>query len=152
NNEGSYLPKGAYGRMKAIAYSIKPNEKECLALANGKKHDLTLISNELNDQTVSYALGKETVIVSSYDIVDRRMLWELRNAGVDKIVTRSYTTTHIDLKEATRMGFKVAIASDADRSADSIARQTIRSLNAWEAGGGAGKACSEDLRTIDKKS
>ena len=152
NNEGNELPNGAYGRMKAIAYSIKPQEKECLALANGKKHDLTLISNELNDQTVSYALGKETVIVSTYDILDRRMLWELRNAGVNKIITRSQVTTHIDLKEATRMGFKIANAPEADQSVGNIAKQIIRSLNAWEAGNCVGKACCcQNVCKIDKK-
>jgi len=127
--------------MKAIAYSIKPQEKECLALANGKKHDLTLISNELNERTVSFALGKEAVIVSPYDILDRKMLWELKNAGVTKIITRSQTTTHIDLKEATRMDFKVANTPDADQSTENIARQTICNLNAWSAGKCVGKAC-----------
>ena len=138
--------------MKAIAYSIKPQEKECLALANGKKHDLTLISNELNECTVSYALGKETVIVSSYDILDRKMLWELRNVGVNKIMTRSEVTTHIDLKEATRMGFKVANVPGTDQSAENIARQTIRNLNAWEAGKCVGKACCcQKVCNMDKK-
>src|SRR5690606_17743666 len=116
NDAGNDSPKDAELRMKAIAYSIKPQEKECLALANGKKHDLTLISNELNERTVSYALGKEAVIVSSYDIVDRKMLWELKHAGVTKIITRSKATTHIDLKEATRMDFKVANVPDEDQS------------------------------------
>ena len=127
--------------MKAIAYSIKPQEKELLAVANGKKHDLTLISNGLDKWTVSYALGKEVVIVSSYDILDRAMLWELKNVGVKNIITRSKNTTHIDLKEATRMGLKVANAPDEDQSVENIAKQTIRNLNAWEAGKCVGSAC-----------
>lgn len=127
--------------MRAIAYSIKDQEKECLVLANGKKHDLTLISNELNRHTVSYARGKEVVIVSVYDILDTELLWELKNAGVRKIITRSKTTTHIDLAQATRLGLKVANAPDEDQSTCSIARQTIRNLNAWEAGKCVGKAC-----------
>lgn len=127
--------------MKAIAYNIKPQEKECLAIANGKKHDLTLISNELNARTVSYAQGKEAVIVSAYDILDRDMLWELKNAGVKKIITRSRTTTHIDLKEATRMDFKVANAPEEDQSIENIAKQLIRNLNAWENGKCVGNAC-----------
>jgi len=152
NNKGNYLPKDAYARMKAIAYSIKPQEKECLALANGKKHDLTLISNELNERTVSYALGKEAVIVSPYDILDRKMLWELKNAGITKIITRSQTTTHIDLKEATRMDFKVANTPDVDQSIESVARQTIRNLNAWSAGKCVGKACCcQKVCEMDKK-
>jgi len=127
--------------MKAVAYSIKAQEKECLAVANGKKHDLTLISNELNIQTVSYVHGKEVVIVSSYDMLDHEMLWELKNVGVKHIITRSKNTTHIDLKAATRMGLKVANAPDDDQSVTSIAKQTIRNLNAWEAGKCVGKAC-----------
>lgn len=127
--------------MKAVAYSIKPQEKECLAVANGKKHDLTLISNELNQWTVSYAQGKEVVIISSYDILNREMLWELKNAGVKSIITRCRITTHIDLKEASRMGLKIANAPDEDQSVESIARQTIRNLNAWEAGKCVGRAC-----------
>jgi len=127
--------------MKAIAYSIKPQEKEYLAIANGKKHDLTLISNELNIQTVSYAQGKEVVIVSSYDILNREMLWELKNAGVKNIITRCRNTTHIDLKEAARMGLKVANAPDDDQSVANIAKQTIRNLSAWESGRCVGRAC-----------
>jgi len=127
--------------MKAIAYSIKPQEKEYLAIANAKRHDLTLISNELDIQTVSYAQGKEVVIVSSYDILDRKILWELKNAGVKNIITRCRVTTHIDLKEATRMGLKIANAPDDDQSVESIAKQTIRNLNAWEAGKCVGGAC-----------
>jgi len=138
--------------MKAVAYSIKPQEKEYLAIANGKKHDLTLISNELNEHTVSYARGKEAVIVSTYDILDRTMLWELKNAGVTKIVTRSTSTTHIDLKEATRMGFKVANAPDADQSIESIAKQTIRNLNMWDDGKCVGNACCcQKVCDMDKK-
>lgn len=127
--------------MKAVAYSIKPQEKECLAVANGKKHDLTLISNELNEYTVSYAQGKEVVVVSSYDMLNREMLWELKNAGVRHIITRCKNTTHIDLKEATRLGLKVANAPDEDQSIASIAKQTIRNLSAWEAGKCVGNAC-----------
>jgi len=127
--------------MKAIAYSIKPQEKELLAVANGKKHDLTLISNGLDKWTVSYAHGKEVVIVSSYDILDRAMLWELKNVGVKNIITRSKNTTHIDLKEAVRLGLKVANAPDEDQSVENIAKQTIRNLSAWEAGTCVGGAC-----------
>lgn len=127
--------------MKAIAYSIKPQEKEHLALANGKKHDLTLISNELNGETVAYAQGKEVVIISPHDILDRQMLWELKNTGIKKIITRSKSTTHIDLTVATQMGFKIANAPDDSQSVESIAKRTIRSLNAWDDSRCVGKAC-----------
>lgn len=127
--------------MKAIAYSIRPQEKKLLALANGKKHDLTLISNELNAYTVSYALGKEVVIVSPQDRLDRTILRALKSAGIKHIITRSQTTTHIDLHVATHLGLKVANAPDDDSSTAGIAYQTIRNLSAWEAGKCVGRAC-----------
>ncbi|WP_353126366.1 lactate dehydrogenase [Parapedobacter pyrenivorans] len=138
--------------MKAIAYSIKPQEKEFLAVANGKRHDLTLISNELNSQTVSFALGKDVVIISDYDILDRQMLWELKAISVTKIITRSKTTTHIDLKEATRMGFNIANVPEEDQTLESIAKQTICNLNAWDTGKCVGKACCcQKVCVMDRK-
>jgi len=126
--------------IKAIAYNIKPEEKELLAVANGKRHDLTLISNELNLDTASFAQGKEVVIVSSEDLLDATLLSALQQAGVRRIITRSKTTAHIDLGEAARLGLKVANAPD-DTSVAGIAQQTIRSLSAWDAGKCVGKAC-----------
>ena len=38
--------------MKAIAYNIKPEEKEWLIVANYKKHDITIIANSLNEFTI----------------------------------------------------------------------------------------------------
>ena len=53
--------------MKAVVYSIKSFEKEYLAKANQKKHDITLIANPLSVDTVSFARGKDAVIVFKND-------------------------------------------------------------------------------------
>jgi D-lactate dehydrogenase len=45
--------------MKAVAYSVKAFEKEFLAKANQKKHDITLISNVLSMDTITYAREKD---------------------------------------------------------------------------------------------
>ena len=92
--------------MKAVAYSVKLQEKAALAIANEKKHDLTLISNELNAATIAYAQGKDVAIVSTYDIVDHEMLKSLKRLGVSKLITRSNTLTHIDLKAISAAAFK----------------------------------------------
>lgn len=120
--------------MKAIAYSIKSHEKESLVLANGKKHDLTLISNELNLKTVSYAVGKQAVIISSYDILDEHVLRELRHIGITNIITRSVTTTHIDLNIAMQFGFKIANIANSKPELDCISKTIIDNLNNWEIG------------------
>jgi hypothetical protein len=42
--------------MKVVAYSVKPFEKEFLAKANQKKHDITLIFNSLSLETAVYGI------------------------------------------------------------------------------------------------
>lgn len=138
--------------MKAIAFSVKPHEKESLVLTNGKKHDLTLISNELNVRTVVYAAGKEAVIISSYDILDVAMLEKLQHHGITRIITRSKETTHIDLIAATRMGFKIANVPYEDQTVGNIAKSVIRNLNAWGNGKCVGASCCCDkVRDLEPK-
>ncbi|GHE48964.1 Rossmann-fold NAD(P)-binding domain-containing protein [Sphingobacterium griseoflavum] len=127
--------------MKAVAYNIKDFEKESLALANGKVHDLTLISNGLNINTLHYTAGKEVVIVSEDDRLDASILEELKAVGILKIVTRSLKTDHIDLYRAADLNIQVANTPYADRTPKGIAEQTIRNLNLWDKGKCVGTAC-----------
>lgn len=142
--------------MKAIAYSIKPNEKESLVLANGKKHDLTLISNELNLRTISYAMGKQAVVISPYDILDEHILRELKHIGITRIITRSTTTTHIDVKKATQMGFKIANVMNAAQASNNLSHAVILNLDSWENGTCLNEncCCSEscDFKKMNSKS
>ncbi len=94
--------------MKAVAYSVKPFEKEFLAKANQKKHDITLISNALSVDTTVYAEGKEAVIVFTNDDVSAFVIEKLGEAGIKYIVTRSVGTDHIDKEAAARHGIKIA--------------------------------------------
>lgn len=127
--------------MKAVAYNIKDFERELLALANAKMHDLTLISNPLKLSTIHYAHGKEVVIVSGDDLLDAEMLDALKSAGVKKVVTRSLETDHIDLSHAKHLHIQIANAPYPNRTAKGIAEQTIRNLNLWDAGRCIGLAC-----------
>lgn len=115
--------------MKAIAYSIKPHERESLVLANGKKHDLTMISNELNMRTVSYAFGKQVVIVSALDIVDSSILKELKLIGVTHLISRSHSLTHIDLKEAEKLQIQISHIHYGDYEAAKISLDIIQELD-----------------------
>jgi D-lactate dehydrogenase len=94
--------------MKAVAYSSKICEKELLIKANKKKHDITLISNRLALDTISYAKGKDAVLVFSCDDLSAPILSKLKEMGVKYISTRSTGTDHIDIQEAERLGLKVA--------------------------------------------
>lgn len=94
--------------MKAVAYSIKPFEKEYLAKANQKKHDITLISNPLGLDTAIYAQGKDAVIVFTNDDVSAPVVAQLAALGIKFIVTRSAGTDHIDQQAAAAAGIKIA--------------------------------------------
>ena len=109
--------------MKAVAYSIKPFEKEFLAKANQKKHDITLISNSLGMSTVDYAQGKTAVIVFTNDDVSASVIELLSDLGIRLIITRSVGTDHIDLKAAEKNGIQVLNVSDYGPQA--IAEHTL---------------------------
>lgn len=94
--------------MKAVAYSIKPFEKEFLAKANQKKHEITLISNPLNIDTAIYAEGKDAIIVFTNDDVSATVIDKLAELGIKYIVTRSVGTDHIDKDTAARHGIKLS--------------------------------------------
>jgi D-lactate dehydrogenase len=94
--------------MKAVAYSIKPFEKEFLAKANQKKHDITLISNPLNIETAIYAEGKDAIIVFTNDDVSASVIDKLVELGIRYIVTRSVGTDHIDKDTAAKYAIKLS--------------------------------------------
>ncbi|MET3977461.1 D-lactate dehydrogenase [Mucilaginibacter sp. UYP25] len=94
--------------MKAVAYSIRPFEKEYLAIANQKKHDITLISNPLNSDTTNYAEGKDAIIVFTNDEVNTAVIEKLAGLGIKYIITRSTGTDHIDKEAADKYNIKVS--------------------------------------------
>jgi len=94
--------------MKVVAYSIQAFEKEFLIKANQKKHDITLISNRLTQETVGFAAGKDAVVVFTNDDVSARIIEKLAAFGVKFIATRSVGTDHIDKQAAAINGLKVA--------------------------------------------
>lgn len=94
--------------MKVVAYSIKKFEKEYLAIANHKKHEITLISNGLSLDTAAYAEGKDAAVVFSNDDVSAPVIDRLADLGIKFIATRSVGTDHIDREAAARRGIRLA--------------------------------------------
>src|SRR5471030_590833 len=94
--------------MKAVAYGIRPFEKEFLAKANQKKHDITLISNALSIDTAIYAEGKDAVIVFPNDDVSEVVIEKLAGLGIKYIASRSAGIDHIDKAAAASYGIKLA--------------------------------------------
>ena len=83
-------------------------EKSVLADANQKKHDITLISNPLGEETLAYAAGKEAVIVSANDTVSAPIINKLADIGIKYINTRSVGMDHIDADAAAKRNIKIA--------------------------------------------
>lgn len=129
--------------MKAIAYNIKPDEKEWLVLANYKKHDITIIANSLTIDTLSFATGKEALLVFNNDEISEAMILGLKALGIKYIATSSFQTDHLDLKAAGFVGIKVANVPLASGDADAKQRmeQVIKNLDQWAAGKCVGSAC-----------
>src|SRR5687768_4723644 len=94
--------------MRVIAYSIRSSEKEPLAIANHKKHEITLISNSLTPETVSYAEGKDAVVVFTDDDVSALVVNMLADLGIKYIATRSIYSSHINQQAASDRGIKIA--------------------------------------------
>ncbi len=121
--------------MKAVAYSVRPFEREFLARANQKKHDITLISNALGMDTLVYAQGKTAVIVFTNDDLSAKIIVRLAALGIKYIVTRSVGTDHIDMNAAEKYKIRVtnvpwyspeAIAEHAVAVGLALSRQLIR--------------------------
>lgn len=137
--------------MKVVAYSIRSFEKEFLAIANRKKHEITLIANPLSLETVGYAEGKDAIIVFTHDEVSGPVIRRLADLGVRYITTRSADTAHIDRQAASDCGIKVAnvpaihppqlMASITNEILQQVADQTIKNLDAWQQNKCVGKAC-----------
>lgn len=138
--------------MKVVAYNIQEFEKEELAKANAKVHDLTLISNALNLRTVRYAEGKEVIIVSDRDEVNKEILEMLVKLGVKKIISRSIKLDHIDVECAEKLRLHLANTPLEDNSLESIAKQTISNLTNWSNGQCLGEACHCGFDCVNRQS
>ena len=144
--------------MRVVAYSIKSTEKEALAIANHKKHEITLISNSLSLETVSFAEGKEAVIVITSDSVSADVMNKLADLGVKYIATRSNDVSHIDavvaglrnIKIANVPQLKIAGLKEADLPL-ALATETIYNLDKWQSKRCLGDACvcAKACRAID---
>lgn len=129
--------------MKAIAYNIKPDEKEWLVLANYKKHDITVIANSLTADTLAFANGKEALLVFNNDALTSEMIAELKLLGLKYIATSSFETDHVDLQAAGIAGMKIANVPWSEKAQTPRMRmeQVIKNLDQWAAGKCVGKAC-----------
>lgn len=118
--------------MKAIAYNIKNQEKELLVKANSKKHELTFISNELNQCTIIYSFNKEAVILYSINSLDPDLLGRLKELGVKQIISRTDKPNNNLIQLARKHGIYINYIHNSlsdERKAHLIIKQLDRFAN-----------------------
>ncbi|PRY54372.1 D-lactate dehydrogenase [Arcticibacter pallidicorallinus] len=138
--------------MRAVAYSIRSFEKEPLAIANRKKHEITLISNGLCLETAEYATGKQAVIISDRDQITPEVISRLAQLGVKFIAVRSSEIHQVDKQATSQHNMKLAVVSPfvkKDGSTSSLnayytqcANETIQNLDTWQNERCEGDSCS----------
>lgn len=109
--------------MKAIVYSTRPFEINLLNEANKNQHQLTLVSNQLSENTVELAAGNTAIVVFTNDEVTENVVKKLEQLGVKYIATRSVGTDHIN-KNATEAA-NIKIANVPSYSPNSIAEHAV---------------------------
>ena len=150
--------------MKVVVYSTRPYEKEALAKANHKKHDITLISNSLTEENTFYAKGKDAVVVNINDEVSEAIIYSLASFGIKFISTRSHSIAHINQESARKANLKIGRLSEIYNYTDEVlalsaskqqevAEETIHNLDQWQENKCLGKNCNKNckLKTDDPK-
>lgn len=138
--------------MRAVAYSIRTFEKEPLAKANHKKHEITLISNALGLETAEYAAGKEVVIISERDVVTAEVIDRLAELGVKFVASRSAIMGQVDIQAAAKHNIKFSTVSsasirdnaptDMSMNIQQAANETITNLDHLQHDKCAGDSCT----------
>lgn len=109
--------------MKAIVYSTRSFEINLLNEANNNQHQLTLLSDQLSENTVELAAGNAAIVVFTNDEVSENIVKKLEQLGVKYIATRSVGTDHIN-KLATQAA-NIKIANVPSYSPNSIAEHAV---------------------------
>ena len=131
--------------MKVVAYSMVSYEKEYLAKANQKKHDITLIANPLSAETALYAEGKDAVIVfANYEPTDN-VFKQLALMGIRFIAAWPSQQSNTDKQPEILPGIKLAqipvINTENPDELQKASDQIINLLDLWQQNKCVGNAC-----------
>ncbi|MDR4951262.1 hypothetical protein REB14_03560 [Chryseobacterium sp. ES2] len=115
--------------MKVIVYHISQEDKKLLALANRKKHKITIIINPLSEATVHFAEAKDAVIIIDQEnLVSNRLIFKLISFGIRYFIFRFQEQAPVDVSIIQDTGLKYITITDSTLNMSSI----IKILDAWE--------------------
>jgi len=115
--------------MKVIVYNISQEDKKLLALANRKKHKITIIVDPLSEATVHFAEAKDAVIIIDQENpVSNSLILKLISFGIRYFIFRFQGQAPVDLSIIQDAGLKYITIPDSKLAISSI----IEILDAWE--------------------
>ena len=94
--------------MKVAVYSTHQFEKQYLNEANQDTHEFVMLGESLNLKTSSLANGCQAVSLFVNDDASAPVLDSLYKLGIRFIALRSAGFNHVDLKQAQKLGIRVA--------------------------------------------
>ncbi|AHI53930.1 D-lactate dehydrogenase [Spiroplasma sabaudiense Ar-1343] len=94
--------------MKIICYGVREVEAVIFNKINEQyKHQLTLVEELLNDETVLKAKGHDAVLLMTNCYATAPRLEIIKGFGIEYLLTRTVGTNHIDIPKAQELGFKM---------------------------------------------
>ncbi|MDF2931496.1 MAG: hypothetical protein K0R36_827 [Chryseobacterium sp.] len=115
--------------MKVIVYHISQEDKKLLALANRKKHKITIIVDPLSEATVHFAEAKDTaIIIDQENPVSNNLILKLISYGIKYFIFRFQEQVPVDVSIIQDSGLKYITVPDSKLAISSI----IEILDAWE--------------------
>ena len=93
--------------MKVAIYSTRKFETQYLRQAL-EQHELQMLETHLSVETAALAQGCEAVCIFVNDDASAPVLRKLKDAGVKYLSLRSAGFNHVNIKEASQLGFRVA--------------------------------------------
>lgn len=108
--------------MNVAIYSIHKFERQYLE-QYCKNHSLRFLETRLTSETANLAEGMEVISIFVNDDASAPVLQKLKDVGVRYLALRSAGFNHVDLKEAMRLGMRVARVPEYSPAA--IAEHTV---------------------------
>ncbi|WP_312900365.1 hypothetical protein [Chryseobacterium taichungense] len=117
--------------MKVIVYYINQKDKEFLALANRKKHKITIIAGPLNNDNVRFAEEKDAaIIINPKNQLSDNLILNLISFGIKYLLFRTHNQFPVNTSIIKDKGLKYLVVTAVDSRL--AASQIIDALNVWE--------------------
>jgi D-lactate dehydrogenase len=94
--------------MKTIFFSTHKFEKDYIIKANERKHLLKFLDTHLSYETAELANGHQAVSIFVNDDASSKVLYKLKELGVQSLALRSAGFNNVDIKVASELGIRVA--------------------------------------------